>query len=518
MGDGEIISLSSDEETPPKKKIKPAYLGSVTITPIQKKTVAKNKSKDDIVILSDDDSNDDTFTKNAEVTITKHDNNQPKINDGLGDLLTNKLDDITVIKKKSRLENSLLLHKTTVCKDTGVEKVEEICETSESGSEEESSGKENHSQISSTVGNGATNSKECIKTIAEELKSETITNEITESDSQNTQANSGSSNVLLDQFLEICKKRVEGSKFKKLADEKFPILKKFYKKSDEMLNANDRFKKLLLKSIHKTENASPERATIIFNEVFIFIKEIADVSSIEVDKETRLKLKKLEHCMKLLKKKIKKLEVAEIDFDEEEDSVYIQLDRYQQRLVKVHQKYCDILKKNPHAGRLTYSKIDFADSAYNEINRAISKKFRNKSFPSYYEMEAFIKKVADEHDLQLSDSRLKAEAEHCFKKLGDLLQMRRKRELYEAHCSYIEETEDPASKDETLNSQLKENLEKGLEKISKVCDEFVIKQEAGEEPVVSGNESDDSKESDDEDKKIEEEDEKISEKQDDDIK
>nr|CAH7718017.1 unnamed protein product [Callosobruchus chinensis] len=282
-----------------------------------------------------------------------------------------------------------------------------------------------------------------------------------------------------------------------------------------MLIANPAFTKLLMKSIQKTENASPERATIVFNEVFVFIKEIADVSSIEVDKETRLKLKKLEHCMKLLKKKIKKLEVAEIDFDAEEDSAYIQLDRYKQRLVKVHQKYCEILKKNPYAGRLTYSKIDFADSAYNEINRAISKKFKNKSFPSYYEMEAFIKKVVDEHNLQLSDSRLKAEAEHCFKKLGDLLQIRRKRELYETHCSYIEETEDPANKDDTLNTQLKENLRKGLEKISKVCDEFVIKQEAGEEPALSEDESDKS-DSDDEDKKIEDEDEKSSEKQDDD--
>nr|CAI5853912.1 unnamed protein product [Callosobruchus analis] len=135
-------------------------------------------------------------------------------------------------------------------------------------------------------------------------------------------------------------------------------------------------------------------------------------------------------------------------------------------------------------------------------------------------MEAFIKKVVDEHNLQLSESRLKAEAEHCFKKLGNLLQIRRKRELYEAHCSYIEETEDPANKDETLNSQLKENLQKGLEKISKVCDEFVIKQEAGEEPTVSDDESDksDFKDSDEEDKKTEDDDENSSQKQDEDIK
>nr|CAI5853913.1 unnamed protein product [Callosobruchus analis] len=414
----------------------------------------------------------------------------------------------------------LLSNKTSPDINTDVEKVEEICEISESGSEEESSGKENHLQLNSAAVKDDTNVKKSSDTIINEVESEIVTNDIKESHTKNTQENSGSSNVLLDQFLEICGKRVEGSKFKKLAEEKFPILKRFYKKSDEMLNASPGFKKLLLKSIHKTENASPERATIIFNEVFMFIKEIADASSIEVDKETRLKLKKLEHCMKLLKKKIKKLEVAELDFDEEENSSYIQLDRYNQRLVKVYQKYCEILKKNPHAGRLTYSKIDFADSAFNEINRAISKKFRNKSFPSYYEMEAFIKKVVDEHNLQLSESRLKAEAEHCFKKLGNLLQIRRKRELYEAHCSYIEETEDPANKDETLNSQLKENLQKGLEKISKVCDEFVIKQEAGEEPTVSDDESDksDFKDSDEEDKKTEDDDENSSQKQDEDIK
>nr|CAH7718012.1 unnamed protein product [Callosobruchus chinensis] len=204
MCDGEIISLSSDEETPPKKKIKPAYLGSITITPIKKANVAKNKSKDDIVVLSDDDSKDDTFTNNAEVTITKQDDNQYKINE--------------------------IIKKTPALKDADVEKVEDICEISESSSEEESSGKENHAQLNSTVDNEGANVKECMDSITNELKSESVTNENEESHTQNTQANSGTSHVLLDQFLELCGKRVEGSKFKKLAEEKFPILKRFYKK------------------------------------------------------------------------------------------------------------------------------------------------------------------------------------------------------------------------------------------------------------------------------------------------
>lgn len=77
----------------------------------------------------------------------------------------------------------------------------------------------------------------------------------------------------------------------------------------------------------------------------------------------------------------------------------------------MHKKYCEILKRNPYSGRITYEKLDFVDSEFNEINRAISKKYKNnEKFPSYYEMEEYIRKVVNEHNLNLAESRIKSES------------------------------------------------------------------------------------------------------------
>ncbi|CAH1998708.1 unnamed protein product [Acanthoscelides obtectus] len=334
MCDSEIISLSSDEElpkSPPRKKIKPTYLGAITITPIKKEKYVKSKSKDDIVVLSDDDSNDVAITKGSEPSNKdKNGVDQTNTNERLGDVITNTLNEVTIIRKNATLDSKSTEKISTNGNIKVVDKVDEICEITESDSEEESSsGKENHSQLENEGKNEDSNSKQSIETSPNEVEDGRMTDESKANQTQSTQSHSDTTKPLLDQFLTICGKRMEGSKFIKLADEKFPILRRFYKKCDDVLNKNSEFKKLLLKCLNKSENASPEKATIAFNEVFTFVKEIADVSSIEVDKETRLKLKKLEHCMKALKKKIKKLEVAEIDFDDEEDSVYLQLDRYE---------------------------------------------------------------------------------------------------------------------------------------------------------------------------------------------
>ncbi|KAJ8952694.1 hypothetical protein NQ318_021010 [Aromia moschata] len=78
----------------------------------------------------------------------------------------------------------------------------------------------------------------------------------------------------------------------------------------------------------------------------------------------------------------------------------------------------------------------------------------------------------------------------CFKKLGELLQSRRKKELYDSHYLYIRDSDDPAGKDAELASTLKQNFTEGQIKIEKVCEEFVSKEERGEDPQLSEEDSD----------------------------
>lgn len=73
------------------------------------------------------------------------------------------------------------------------------------------------------------------------------------------------------------------------------------------------------------------------------------------------------------------------------------------------------MKSNPYAGRITFSKLNFVDSKYNEVNRAISKNYKdNKKFPSYFEMENFIKQVLQKNQMELSETEIKSESKYIF--------------------------------------------------------------------------------------------------------
>lgn len=124
-----------------------------------------------------------------------------------------------------------------------------------------------------------------------------------------------------------------------------------------------------------------------------------------------------------------------------------------------------------------YEKINFQHSNYPEINRTINTKYKNSvKFPSYYEIESCIRECVTKYELPLSDAGIKTESklsgslykqirifisefagEHVFLKLGDILQSKRRKDMYETHSAYIENTDDPAKKDPELFKVLKEN-------------------------------------------------------------
>lgn len=77
----------------------------------------------------------------------------------------------------------------------------------------------------------------------------------------------------------------------------------------------------------------------------------------------------------------------------------------------VYAKYCEYIRRNPFSGRPIYDKISFVHSKYNEINQALSRKYRNSvHFPSYYEVEKYIKKTAEKAKLNLSEQEIKIES------------------------------------------------------------------------------------------------------------
>ncbi|CAG9822761.1 unnamed protein product [Phaedon cochleariae] len=440
----DIITLSSEDEaeSPPKKRIKPILLDTlhpqITITRVDKRNEKKPQSENEIhELLSDDDDEVKIINTKEEDKIIHVDYKKELASD-----TTNKNDEVELEGKN-------------IANDT-FEIINESSDEPNSG-KEDSLDKENKSENVASSGNNTKNDVSMPTTSTE-----------TSNDCK------PSNTLLLESFICLCEKSIKNSKFQVLSD-RFPVFWKYYETCETELGESSNFKQMIQVNMEKAQK-STALTVISFNEIFQHLKELVEAESIEVSNETLIKLKKLKKTIKQLLAHIKKLEESEVDFSDEENSIYLQLDRYNNRLAKVYQKYCELLNKNPYSGRLTYTKLDFVDSEYNEINRAVSKKYKNnKKFPSYVEMENFIKKVVADNNLELSQAKLKSESVHCFKKLGELLQDRRKRELYDSHYMHIKDSVDPAKDNPSLNSTLKTNYEEGQKKIEKIVELYVTK-------------------------------------------
>ncbi|RZC42560.1 Daxx domain containing protein [Asbolus verrucosus] len=276
---------------------------------------------------------------------------------------------------------------------------------------------------------------------------------------------------LLDQFLETCAGSIRGSKYESRLLTKFPKMRKHFNNCNS-LHEEPNLKQMLQEQIGSAKFSAPD-AVISFQRIYSYLLDNINGTSIEISEENLRKIRKLERTCKLLLKKLKQLEETELDFSDESDSTYMQIDRYSQRLSKVYNKYCQLMKRSPHTGRLLYEKIRFVSSKYDEINRAITKAYKHNKFPTYYDVEKCVRNCTSKNNLPLTEADIKEESRNCFTKLGNLMQLRRKKELYEVHCGFITLSEDPANNDPELKSKLQESLVEGDKKMKEVVEKYV---------------------------------------------
>lgn len=121
-----------------------------------------------------------------------------------------------------------------------------------------------------------------------------------------------------------------GSTFEEILPKKLSIMKKYFEKSGNYVK--DQVFLTLLKQTYEGIESAPtcdaaNTAVLAFHKVFQHLKTHVQQSTIEIEEDHVPKVKRLEKIIKLLQKKIKQLEEAEVDFNDEEDSSYIILDR-----------------------------------------------------------------------------------------------------------------------------------------------------------------------------------------------
>lgn len=158
-------------------------------------------------------------------------------------------------------------------------------------------------------------------------------NQVTSSESKINEASSSkddsdtkkSNTFLIESFIEKCTFILNGSEYD--ISKKVEVLRKYYKKCEHQLIECADFKKLIEANLKRVDS-SISQALICFGEVFMHVKDLFQVNTVEVTKKEKIKLTKLEHAIKLLVKQIKDLEEVEVDFADEEDSSYMQLERH----------------------------------------------------------------------------------------------------------------------------------------------------------------------------------------------
>jgi len=185
-------------------------------------------------------------------------------------------------------------------------------------------------------------------------------------------------------------------------------------------------------------------------------------------------MKKLETALKKCAKQIRKLEEAEVDWDNEDDeSNYVLCAKYKRRYMQLHKKIAEYKQMSSSLDRKCDKKFVCSESRYPEINKKIQK-FVNKTkqFPDFQDIRNLVLEVNKE--LHLSKMQIDDEAEQIFRSVGKRLKGRREIDETEVLNSYIPEDNpaDPASKDEDLNKILVEQGKEGKKRIEKYFDDF----------------------------------------------
>ncbi|XP_017790151.1 PREDICTED: FK506-binding protein 5-like [Habropoda laboriosa] len=232
---------------------------------------------------------------------------------------------------------------------------------------------------------------------------------------------------------------------------------------------------------------------------------------------TQRKINLILKTMKKCEVYIKKLEMSEVEFDDECNSNYIKLEKYKYRMVELYNKYCEYIGENADAGRqylrpkhFSTTGIVAVDHAITSfINSKISKRNKFKKigafakaliFPDYNDILKCIIKCNELHNLGLDNKKQQQIAKKAFIELGEYLQRCRRNDYWDTFSLFLEnQDDDPALKDSVLAEKLMQNKKDGEKKLSNIFQEYVKKQEEMKDPITdsksTGNEEEEEEDS-----------------------
>lgn len=191
--------------------------------------------------------------------------------------------------------------------------------------------------------------------------------------------------------------------------------------------------------------------------------------------------------------------VSYYSFNEEElslddmlsgSSAYMKEDLLKRKFVDTWQKLCHVVGIPPEIEIVHDNGNMYSETPYPEINRRVQRLLRRDEFPDYFDICELVERCNTKYDLGIGAEEKSQLSRKVFKSVGAILKARRQKDFkqhFGSHLTdFLKDSEDPALQDDGLLDQLKTSVKEGQEKLEKLCDDFVFKQEqdsdAGKSP------------------------------------
>ncbi|CAK1548362.1 unnamed protein product [Leptosia nina] len=259
----------------------------------------------------------------------------------------------------------------------------------------------------------------------------------------------------------------------------------------------------------KTQKKMAKAALVKNNENKDNVDELLDTSG--YDEKRQRQIRKLDKTLKKLHRAIQKLEEKEVDFDDEDDSVYLLTERYKDRILRVHAKFCQLT--NTKMPSEPFIKLDCqagrSPGPVKKLEKWINKKVplgQPRPFPDFHDVLRCVKEANEEDNLGLSEMEMLDEARQLFTMCGKKLQRRRQDNDWRIAASRLSVNVDPAESDQDLRRKLEENKLIASQKEADIFKKYVDRQN---QLNVESRELDDKETEESPDNSEEDEDEKV---------
>ncbi|XP_073941994.1 uncharacterized protein isoform X2 [Choristoneura fumiferana] len=321
-------------------------------------------------------------------------------------------------------------------------------------------------------------------------------------------------------FINLCLQLEDSDDMKKIVEKK---IKTYYRQVPKEYTQSEEFIDMVFSKVSAIK-AAPEK-------MYLYIKDVVDELNLQrkmakqmptqeakpeeetfslgkdgdFDPSKQRQIRKLEKTLKKLNRAIHKLEMQEVDFDDDEDSVYLLTEKYKEKMVRVHAKFCQLTNsKMPSEPRLVIEpRPGLAPGPAKRLEAWINKN-NSLTFPDFHDVLRCVKEANVEDKLDWTDAFIMEEARDLFIRCGKKLQRRRQEKEWRIATSRVTLVEDPADQSTELKKRLEENRRLASTKETEVLNKFSDRQnqlkleavdindkEAEESPVESEEEEND---------------------------